>query len=311
MESKTPTSTPTSMDIDKETSSASSLCSEMDHIGWVPTKVTELTRKRVDRPLEVVVESLPPEKKAKLDRFMESKVQELAMELDEKQLKEVEAKVDEKVNGTPKTIEFHLDQDSAGNPIALPQEYCTDYMDDDHRDTRFIISLVDGMVDTPKNTRFNYDQGKVKQTPFPAVIKIKNNKTNQQKAMKIRKLVQAGHTAKAFLCRSQYNLDMKYSRLKLMFGRTVKEDLDYVPEFLKQKEIAKQAAKRHAAQRQLASEFLARVRNIDDPVTEAEFVSHLTASRRHDWNMKIRKLMSDSIGFGTYGFDLDTFPVLE
>lgn len=286
------TNTDTKMDIDSELAT-------LDRAALVPTMVTELTRKGVKRPLHTIVDSFDDERKAKLGRFMETKAQELAMNLTDTEVKQVEQKVDVAVNGKPKTIDFTL----CATAAAIPSQYCTTDLGDGKV---FFISRSDGLIDDDRHW-----SSVTKETPFPLVIKIKNNVTNQKKAARIRKLVESGHTARAFLARRSWHHgegegDEKWPILKLAFGRTVKEDLKYLPAFEKEKEEAK---KRRDANAQ-AQAFHARVRDTTQPVAQAEFESRLTPQKLEEWNGKMRELMSTFVGWDNYWcFNVDTWLV--
>jgi hypothetical protein len=266
----------------KDTLSLDATLSEVDRGFYAPEKVNELTRKGVKRPLETIIDSLPEEHKAKMGRFVEVKLQEITMEMDEKEIESVDQKVDEKVNGPAKTIPFPLG--------PTPPEYRTE-----HDGVAFIIEK-DGLIDL---TGFpsKYVTSTSPTTSFPSSIEVKNNKTNLAKAMRIRKLVESGRTARAFLIRRG---------LLLKFGRTVQADLDYLPTFTK---IQEDVEKRQAAYER-ACAFQHQVENTNT-VTEAEFEARLTLPKQIEWSEKreelVRKLMRDIASQSVYNFRIDSW----
>jgi hypothetical protein len=296
----------------------SNLLDSLDRVAWAPTKITELTRKGVKRPLEVVIDSLDEERQKKIGRFVESKVQELTMEMKAEELKAVEAKVEVAaevaVNGPrvpPKTVEFRLwgGKEGKGDSVSCPKEWYTTHLD--HH--VFFIGLTDGFVQKEKGPGYysNVSEGTHgKSVPFPAVIKIKNNPTNEKKAQKIRKLVASGHTAKAFLVRSHWSESEGPTSLKLMFGRTPDEDTKYLPVW-RQEQAEK---KRRLEALQQARAFHDRIRDNPEAVPMAEFESRLTPAKLAEWQTRkeeeLRKLMQNFVCRGySYGgcFNADTW----
>jgi hypothetical protein len=207
--------------------------------------------------------------------------------MDAKEIQEVEQKVEVAINGAPKTVEFRLNVNEHGNSSNLPKEFLTDALDD----LTFIIH-EDGLIVMEEKS---YRGNSRKSIPFPSSIKIKNNATNQKKAMRILRLVQKGHTAKAFIGKSAFN-DSKH--LQLQFGRTVEEDLKHLPQWQKEQEACNRARAFHQL-----------VRDAPHTVSITDFESRLTPGKLEEWNQKknetLHKLMKDFVGYSHYCFNTD------
>jgi len=75
-------------------STSSSEVVSFDTIAWVPTKVTELTRKGVKRPLAAIVDVMEESRRKHVERKLETIVQEEVINMDVEEKKTLEEKVD-------------------------------------------------------------------------------------------------------------------------------------------------------------------------------------------------------------------------
>lgn len=104
-------------------------------------------------------------------------------------------------------INFRLDIDNDGNPLNVPNRVFNKTL---------VIQTIhpyDGQIGDIRGQYHKY----VTPIPFPSVIKINDRPSNIERAIVIRKRIQEGYPAVAFLQTSKYN--DQCARLVLKFGK--------------------------------------------------------------------------------------------
>lgn len=141
-----------------------------------------------------------------------------------------------------RTAKYRLDVDLKNNYIDRPKRWKTTWCPE----TIFRISLEGshvGQICVGKDTfgrvlRFNMNKAVEKK--FPEEIVVKNNTTNLKLARRIHRLVSKGLTARA-CTEMDPRTRTKAQYLILAFGKTVQEDADDLPAFLKREEEARKS----------------------------------------------------------------------